>query len=284
MLERLNLGPYKSNVNSPMVYSAPVYGQKVQYVDTDDSNIIDVDKTHLIKQGVGGFLYYCRAVGYDFYTTVSKLSSRQANPTEKIWKEFLHLLNYANTWPDSYLVFKASDMVLILDGDVSYLSESNSRSRGGGIAFCGRKNDPEFINGAIDVLSIILPTVVASTCEGEYATSFVMAQLGMPLRVNLRDMGYPQDRTIITTDNKCAEGIANKTMKLKRSRSMDMRYHWLQDRVKQGDYAVKWRKGTKSLADFFTKTLPTKEFLARRALYVVKGLPILLPNLHSTIR
>ena len=284
MLERLNLGPYKSNVNSPMVYSAPIYGQKVQYIDTDDSDIIDADKIHLIKQGVGGFLYYCRAVGYDFYTTVSKLSSRQANPTEKIWKEFLHLLNYANTWPDSYLVFKASDMVLILDGDVSYLSESNSRSRGGGIAFCGRKNDPEFINGAIDVLSIILPTVVASTCEGEYATSFVMAQLGMPLRVNLRDMGYPQDRTIITTDNKCAEGIANKTMKLKRSRSMDMRYHWLQDRVKQGDYAVKWRKGTKSLADFFTKTLPTKEFLARRALYVVKGLPILLPNLQSTIR
>ena len=110
-----------------------------------------------------------------------------------------------------------------------------------------------------------------------------MAQLGMSLRVNLRDMGYPQDRTLLTTDNQCAEGIANKTMKLKRSRSMDMRYHWLQDRFKQGDYSVKWRKNTKSLADFFTKTLPTKEFLERRSLYVVKGLPTLLPNLSHKI-
>ena len=174
-------------------------------------------------------------------------------------------------------------MILILDRDLSYLPESHSRSRGGGIAFCGRKDEPDFINGAIDVLSIILPTVISSTCEGEYATAFVMAQLGMSLRVNLRDMGYPQDRTLLTTDNQCAEGIANKTMKLKRSRSMDMRYHWLQDRVKQGDYSVKWRKNTKSLADFFTKTLPTKEFLERRSLYVVKGLPTLLPNLSHKI-
>ena len=60
---------------------------------------------------------------------------------------------------------------------------------------------------------------------------------------------------------------------------MDMRYHWLRDRVKIGDYAVKWRRNTKSLADFFTKTLPTKEFLQRRSLYV----PLMLPNLEVTI-
>ena len=283
LLERLNLGPYKSNVNSPMVYAAPKYGQKIQYTNVDESDFITEDKIRFLQQGIGGFLYYCRAVGYDYYTTVSKLSSRQAKPTEQVWKEYIHLLNYANTWPNSTLVFKASDMILVLDADVSYLSESHSRSRGGGIAFCGRKDEPDFINGAIDVLSIILPTVVSSTCEGEYATAFVMAQLGMSLRVNLRDMGYPQDRTLLTTDNQCAEGIANKTMKLKRSRSMDMRYHWLQDRVKQGDYSVTWRRNTKSLADFFTKTLPTKEFLERRSLYVVKGLPTLLPNLSNKI-
>ena len=97
-------------------------------------------------------------------------------------------------------------------------------------------------------------------------------------------MGYPQDRTLLTTDNQCAEGIANKSTKLKRSKAMDMRYFWLRDRVEQGDFQVKWRSNTKSLADFFTKTLPTKEFLARRALYVVKGLPTLLPKLPHKIR
>ena len=99
----------------------------------------------------------------------------------------------------------------------------------------------------------------------------------MPLRVQLKDLEYPQDMfpngsTLLTTDNQCAAGIANNSVKLKRSRAMDMRYHWLRDRVKQGDFTVQWRSGKKSLADFFTKVLPTKEFQEMRKTFIVPGL------------
>lgn len=35
-----------------------------------------------------------------------------------------------------------------------------------------------------------------------------------------------------------------------------MRYHWIRDHVRQGQYVVTWRQGTDNLADFFTKPLP----------------------------
>ena len=57
-------------------------------------------------------------------------------------------------------------------------------------------------------------------------------------------------------DNKCAESIALDTIKPKRTKSIDMRFHWIRDRIKQQQFVVAWRKGADNLADFFTKPLP----------------------------
>ena len=148
----------------------------------------------IMQQGIGGLLYYSRAVALDYTIGVNKMSARQSSPTEADWSDFLHLMSFAATWPDCSIEYKPSDMILILDADVSYLSETQARSRGAGVAFLGKKNDPTFVNGPIEVMSVLLPTVVSSVCEGEYAAAFMMAQLAtMPLRIQLKDLGYPQD-------------------------------------------------------------------------------------------
>ena len=46
------------------------------------------------------------------------------------------------------------------------------------------------------------------------------------LRATLTDLGYPQDCTPIFTDNECAEGLANRSINMKKSNAMDMGYHW----------------------------------------------------------
>ena len=69
-------------------------------------------------------------------------------------------------------------------------------------------------------------------------------------------------------DNACATGLANDTVKVKRSKSIDMRFHWLRDRVRQGQFIALWRKGVNNLADFFTKILPTSEHQALMPLLV----------------
>jgi hypothetical protein len=47
-------------------------------------------------------------------------------------------------------------------------------------------------------------------------------------------MGHPQDATELKTDNTTADGIANKTVLPKRSKTMAMRYYLIQDRIEQG--------------------------------------------------
>ena len=63
------------------------------------------------------------------------IASQQASPTEQTMQKVKQFLDYAATHPDAIITYHASDMVLAGHSDVSYLSESNARSRAGGHFF-----------------------------------------------------------------------------------------------------------------------------------------------------
>ena len=73
------------------------------------------------------------------------------------------------------------------------------------------------------------------------------------MRQCLIDLGHPQPPTPINTDNATAHGILNNTMKQKKSKAMDMRFHWVRNRINQGQLIVRWRPGKSNLADYPTK-------------------------------
>ena len=150
-------------------------------------------------------------------------------------------------------------MILHIQSDASYLSRPESRSVAGGIFYVGNHDQPTTINGAIHAISSIIPAVVASVAEAEYAALFLNGQEGASLRHILNASGYPQPATVILCDNKCAHGIATDTIKPKRTKGVDMKFHWIRDRIRQGQFQVMWRKGVDNLADFFTKALPVHE-------------------------
>jgi hypothetical protein len=54
-------------------------------------------------------------------------------------------------------------------------------------------------------------------------------------------------------DNTTSVGFANSTIKQKRSKAIDMRFYWLQDRSKQGQFIIYWRPGSQNLGDYHTK-------------------------------
>jgi hypothetical protein len=61
-------------------------------------------------------------------------------------------------------------------------------------------------------------------------------------------------------DNTVAEGLASDTINAKRSKSMDVRFFWLRDRVKKAQFYMQHLKGKYNIADFFTKPLPKEKF------------------------
>ena len=82
------------------------------------------------------------------------------------------------------------------------------------------------------------------------------------------DLGYPQHTIQMISDNSCAVGIANNTVKQKRSKAIDMRYHWIRDQVQQRKISVIWKPGSENLADFFTKAHPVHHHKTMRNRYV----------------
>jgi hypothetical protein len=159
-------------------------------------------------------------------------------------------------------------MTLIIHSDASYLSETKSRSRAGGFLFLARADDVSIPNGGVDVISSIIPAVVSSASEAEYAALFLNAQTGTGIRNTLSDLGYPQSATLMICDNTTAVGITNRSSKMRKSKAIDMRFHWIRDRSDQGQFNVKWQPGASNLADYFTKTLPASQHLAKRSTYV----------------
>ncbi len=86
-------------------------------------------------------------------------------------------------------------------------------------------------------------------------------QVGEGIRQILHDLGHPQlDPTTIIFDNEISGKIANKECKLRRSKAIAARYHWIQDRIEMGHLKLLWRPGKLNLADFLTKAHPVHHF------------------------
>jgi hypothetical protein len=99
----------------------------------------------------------------------------------------------------------------------------------------------------------VIKNVVVSEAESEIGACFQNAQSGVPLRVTLTELGHIQPATPLRIDNSTAFGILNETIKQKRSKAMDTRYHWLTYRIRQKQFDVYWRPGRENIGDYHTK-------------------------------
>jgi hypothetical protein len=107
--------------------------------------------------------------------------------------------------------------------------------------FLGNKPpEQDTLNRSILNVASVIKNVVASTTESEVGAYFHNTQSGTPLRVTLTELGHRQPPTSLRTDNSTALGILNENIKQKRSKAMDIRYHWLTDRVRQKQFDVYW--------------------------------------------
>jgi hypothetical protein len=266
-LVRFNASDIKG-VDSPGIYVPPSYGTKEQFTTLDDSPLLSEDRILRIRAIVGVFQWYARGVDPTLLPALSMIASRQHAATEEVEKMAWRLLGYVKKYPNATIVYHASDMQICAHSDASHLSESKSRSRAGGISFFGYLKDGKTPNGSIECLSVIIDVILASVGEAEYAALFKTAQLCENIRSICLDMGYSQQPTTIVCDNTCAVSIATDTCKLKRLKAIDMRFHWIRDRVRQNHFIVAWRPGEDNLADFFTKPLAVYKHLAVKKRYI----------------
>ena len=112
---------------------------------------------------------------------------------------------------------------------------------------------------------------MSSAQEAETGAGFVTARELVPARITLEELGHAQGPTPLQFDNQCAKGILTDEIKQKCSKAMDMRFYWLRDRIRQGQFKIFWKYGVFNDGDYVTKHHPTKHHIAVRSKYVANS-------------
>jgi hypothetical protein len=280
-LQRFVHPPPSKPEHAPHDWTAPSYGSRQQFATIDASPQVDAKDTKRIQEVLGTLLYYARAVDCTMIPAIGTIATQQANATTATMHAITKLLNYCATHPHAVVRYYASDMILYIESDASYLSETKARSRAAGYHYLSDNppnpasppapTDPSPpMNGAIVVPCKVMREVLSSASEAELAALFYNGKEGAPLRITLDELGHPQPPTPMVTDNSTASGIANESVKQKRSNAMDMRFYWIRDRVRQNQYHVYWRRGSTNRADYFSKHHHPKHHVAMRPAYLLE--------------
>jgi hypothetical protein len=113
---------------------------------------------------------------------LSSIAVEQMKATEKTMARCTQLLDYLSGHADAKVRFHASDMILNIHSDASYLLEANARSRACGHFFMGwmpKDGKSICINGAFHVSTTILRFVVTSAAKAELGALYHNCQTGI---------------------------------------------------------------------------------------------------------
>jgi hypothetical protein len=85
------------------------------------------------------------------------------------------LLDYLSTQEEAILTYNASDMILAVHSNASYLSKPKARSRAGGHFFLSSNTQLPANNGAILNIAHIIKNVMSLATEAELAALYIIA-------------------------------------------------------------------------------------------------------------
>ena len=185
----------KKPQHAPAKAAAIKHREKVQKTTHDTFPMISAKAIKRIQEVVGIFAWYARACNPSMAATLSSIATRQSKATTNLEEEVKQFLDYCHTHPNTGVRFVASDMLLAMHLDASYLSKPEAKSRAAGHFYLTKRNDEAFNNGAIMTLSKIIKHVMTSASEAETAALFYNYKAAAPLRATLEEMGHKRGPT-----------------------------------------------------------------------------------------
>ena len=107
-------------------------------------------------------------------------------------------------------------MILECHSDVSYLSETKARIQTGGNLFLSYNNKTPRNNGEVLNISLIIKVVINFDIEAESRAIYINACEVAPKIISLNEIGHPQQRTPMKTNNLSAHSVVMKNINPRR--------------------------------------------------------------------
>ncbi len=169
--------------HQPHKHTILTYGATIQYAKAEDkSRPLAKDEKRYIQQVIGTFLFYGQVVDPTMLTSLSAIASTQAEPTKETMIKTHTFLDYAATHQDAIITYQASNMVLPIHSDTSYLSEPKARSQAGGHFFMSSNLKDPSNNGAVLNIAQTIKSLMSSAAEAELGALYINAREATPQR------------------------------------------------------------------------------------------------------
>jgi len=218
--------------------------------------LADHKRVRKFQSAVGQLMYIMLATRPDIAYLVGMLARHASNPSPDHEKALLHLVGYLLRTKNTVITYYKEDDPNLHQGildvytDADWAGETHSARSTLGMVI--KKN-----GSAISWLSKRQGCVSTSTMESEYIAMFEASRNAVFLTLLEEQFGLDYFGPNIWCDNQAAISIATGSdLDFKRSRFMNIKYHWVRRAEKKDQIDVKYIKSADNLTDLFTKRLP----------------------------
>jgi hypothetical protein len=226
---------------------------------TNPQSITPEERSQLVKLPyrslVGCLLYLAISTRPDISYAVQQLSQFLDSYSFEHWGAAIRLVRYLKGTRELKLYLGGDSPILLRacsDSDWANCLDTR-RSVGGYVCSLG--------SGAISWAARKQKVVAASSCEAEYIAAFETAKECIWLRTLLEAIDHRQtNHTIISCDNTATKTLSEDPLLHSRVKHVDIKYHFLRERVQSGDLRLTYINTRENAADMFTKALDVKQF------------------------
>lgn len=217
------------------------------------------------REMIGSLLFAAIGTRPDIAVATSILSRHMAAPTKAHVRAVRNVISYAATTSQYGLQFQPSNQLEIsVYCDASFApDECNRRSRTGYVVL---------INGSpVSWRSTLQRQIAHSTAEAEYIAMSDAVREACYVRQLLQEMGHELGSKITVYEDNTTAKIMAEEIATKRSKYIDVRYHFVRDMVMNGTIQLKYCATTDMVADMLTKPLAKDTFARHRDRIMAKG-------------
>jgi transposase InsO family protein len=228
------------------------------YKPLPNENPVDPILRQKFQSVIGSLLYIMLGTRPDIAYAVTVMSQFAVNPSQEHLDKALYICRYLAGTEKYALVYEGlTNKGLIAYTDSDWAADPVRRRSVTGFFF-------KLANGIISWQSRSQKTVALSSTEAEYMALSDCSRQAVWIKSIFDELGMPIGTVPIAGDNQGSIFISSNPVQERRSKHIDIRYHYVRDCIEEKKVAIFFVDGVSNPADLFTKNLGETKFVEFR--------------------
>lgn len=224
--------------------------------DLKRKNSESIEIEERCRAAIGSIMYAMLCSRPDLCISISILSRYQSTASSQLWQSIKRVLRYVQKTQNLSLVFRKTDFQNEIEGyaDADWAGDRTDRKSTSGYVF-------KVFGCTVSWCSRKQSSVALSSTEAEYIALSLAISEACWLKSLISDLKICDSLNVmIYEDNQSAIKVCRNPEFHKRLKHIDIRYHFIRDKINDKTVSLKYIPTKLQLADLFTKPLSLSSF------------------------